>query len=630
MESNDSTRTMKDSKTRRQDLDFQPGDVLLGRFEFVKKLGEGAIGKVLLFNDNLTDEKVALKTVPYVMVGDTAEEERMKHEFKIMRHLSHPGIVTVRDLVHDDFHWFIVMDYEAGETLKDYLKKHPKPSRAFSLEVIRRMAEALDFAHERNTVHRDVKPANVIIDMKNGRLKSLKLMDFGLSSHVEATLNSLGMNGSTDGTPAYMAPELYTQSDDTRPSASVDLYALGTVAYEMLNGARPFLAGNTIALGYQIVHTSVAEIEGLPDYMNDALQKALAKKPEDRFTTCMALAEALATVPRTVVELSSKNVEPPSKDIECKPVAPLQKRPVIMKNSSPRPPIAKTSSVKAVDEKSTIIDMAFNEKIDKVMGGGAATVIREAGKNLTKVCNELMATEKSNLVLMLPAGVKLELVHVEMGMFMMGRELSYGPHPVTLTRDYWLGKFPVTQIQWKAVMGSNPSFFKMGDYYPVESVSWEDAMAFCRKLTEIGRWNGSLPRGWRCMLPTEAQWEYAASGGSLSQGYRFSGGNDVDEVAWYKGNANDSTHAVGRKKANELGLHDMSGNIWEWCNDWYGKYPMGAVTDPKGPLSGSNRVLRGGARGTYAGGCGSTSRNSSAPSNRNFRFGFRIALVSAQ
>ena len=248
----------------------------------------------------------------------------------------------------------------------------------------------------------------------------------------------------------------------------------------------------------------------------------------------------------------------------------------------------------------------------------------------------------------LAGGFSLEMMKVKAGSFVMGgRENDARPHKVTLTRDYWIGKFEVTQGQWRAVMGNNPASFQQGDNYPVEQVSWDEAREFCRKLNSL--FAGILPKGYHFDLPTEAQWEYAARGGNMSRNYKYSGGNDADKVAWYyensgSGRLEDSswsveklgsngckTHPVGQKAANELGIHDMSGNVFEWCRDWYG-FCGDAAEDPIGPASGTLRVYRGGNWMRDAGYCLNTSRGGIDPGDRGRgnALGFRPALVPEQ
>ena len=175
----------------------------------------------------------------------------------------------------------------------------------------------------------------------------------------------------------------------------------------------------------------------------------------------------------------------------------------------------------------------------------------------------------------------------------------------------------MTQALWTAVMGNNPSRFK-GDNLPVEQVLWEDCQTF------IGKLNGLTGKSFR--LPTEAEWEYAARGGKRSNHTQYSGSSNIDDVAWYSGNSGSKTHPVKTKKPNEFGLYDMSGNVNEWCQDWYGSYSSNAQTNPTGPDSGSRRVHRGGSWNDYERYCRSSFRFSDSPGLRYGNLGFRLAL----
>ena len=221
--------------------------------------------------------------------------------------------------------------------------------------------------------------------------------------------------------------------------------------------------------------------------------------------------------------------------------------------------------------------------------------------------------------------VTFEMIPVEGGTFTMGATAEQGgeadddekpTHQVTLS-SYAIGKHEVTQALWQAVMGNNPSQFK-GDNLPVERVSWDDCQEFISKLNSI------TGRSFR--LPTEAEWEFAARGGKKSKGYKYSGSNNLDEVAWYDGNSGNQTHPVGTKKPNELGIYDMSGNVWEWCADWYDNYSSSPSTDPTGPSSGSFRMSRGGSWNVDAWYCRVSYRNRSRPGGWSLRVW--ISLVS--
>ena len=220
--------------------------------------------------------------------------------------------------------------------------------------------------------------------------------------------------------------------------------------------------------------------------------------------------------------------------------------------------------------------------------------------------------------------VTFTMVRVEGGTFQMGATNEQGSdagddekpaHQVTLS-PYYIGETEVTQALWEAVMGSNPSNFK-GSNRPVEQVSWDDCQEFIQKLNQ--------KTGKKFRLPTEAEWEYAARGGNKSQGYKYSGSNKLKKVAWFDDNSSSQTHDVKTKQANELGLYDMSGNVWEWVQDWKGEYPSSAQSNPIGPSSGSLRVIRGGCWFFPASICRVSSRFNDYPNNGYSR-GLRLAL----
>ena len=223
-------------------------------------------------------------------------------------------------------------------------------------------------------------------------------------------------------------------------------------------------------------------------------------------------------------------------------------------------------------------------------------------------------------------GISIDMVRVEAGTFTMGatremkkpRKDEKPVHQVTLTNDYYIGKYEVTQALWQAVMGYNPSNFK-GDDLPVEKVNWNDCQEFISKLNNI--------TGKKFRLPTEAEWEYAARGGNKCRGYQYSGSNNISDVAWYTDNSENKTHPVGLKHPNELGIYDMSGNVWEWCQDWRDKYNKFSQTNPLGAIGGA-RVSRGGCWFFSADYCRSSFRGGDNPNNRLMDLGFRLALSS--
>ena len=217
-------------------------------------------------------------------------------------------------------------------------------------------------------------------------------------------------------------------------------------------------------------------------------------------------------------------------------------------------------------------------------------------------------------------GVSFKMVDVQGGTFQMGKSADGNDatpvHSVTLS-SYSIGETEVTQALWKAVMGSNPST-KQGDNLPVEQVSWYDCQTFITKLNQL--------TGKTFRLPTEAEWEFAAKGGTKSQGYTYSGSNTVDDVAWCWNNSSEKKHEVAAKSPNELGIYDMSGNVWEWCQDWYDDYSSSSQTNPTGPSSGYTRVYRGGSWDSDATRCRAAFRRYSTPTFTRYDIGLRLAL----
>ena len=217
-----------------------------------------------------------------------------------------------------------------------------------------------------------------------------------------------------------------------------------------------------------------------------------------------------------------------------------------------------------------------------------------------------------------------QMIYVQGGSFVMGSNNDGDDakplHRVTLS-NFYIGKYEVSQAQWIAVMGNNPSSFQDCDNCPVEQVSWYDVQDFIQKL------NQKTGKNYR--LPTEAEWEYAARGGNKGNGYPYSGSSDINSVGWYSDNSNGKTEPVGEKQANELGIYDMTGNVWEWCSDWYSDsyYKKSPAVNPQGPPSGPGRLRRGGGRGDAARACRVAYRVLSAPGFRSSSIGFRLVLA---
>lgn len=231
--------------------------------------------------------------------------------------------------------------------------------------------------------------------------------------------------------------------------------------------------------------------------------------------------------------------------------------------------------------------------------------------------HEPAASEKIEITV---NGVSFNMVKVSGGTFFMGDAKGDSDekpvHRVTVS-DYYIGETEVTQDLWTAVMGSNPSHWR-GGKLPVENVSWEDVQSFIQQL------NDQTNKNFR--LPTEAEWEFAAKGGNASKGYQYSGSNNIDNVAWYYSNSKNKTHEVATKQPNELGIYDMSGNVWEWCQDYYGLYTQDEQLNPTGPASGTRCVKHGGGWNNLAISCRPANRENFSTAFTCNYLGFRLVL----
>ena len=266
-----------------------------------------------------------------------------------------------------------------------------------------------------------------------------------------------------------------------------------------------------------------------------------------------------------------------------------------------------------------------DSKIVNILEGQTATIAGVLTTNTSSSVASGTSSSGNTITIPVKNGISIDMVRVEAGTFTMGAtaemkdpfDWEKPTHQVTLTNDYYIGKYEVTQALWQAVMGNNPSYFKGGNL-PVEQVSWDDCQEFLSKLNSI--------TGKKFRLPTEAEWEYAARGGKKSRGYQYSGSNNLSDVAWYDRKSNNKTHAVGTKQSNELGIYNMSGNVCEWCQDLFEEYSSSSQVNPTGANSGSHRVFRGGSWNGYARYCRSSYRNSISPDGRGYDFGLRLVL----
>ena len=561
-----------------------------GRYVVERVLGQGGFGITYLCQHTGLGKQVAIKefffaqfcerqgdtshvTVPTVGNRELVEKFRrkfVKEARLIAGKLSQaPSVVNVSDVFDENGTSYYVMDYIEGRSLAEVLKKHGRLGEAEAVSIIEQVGKALAYVHSCGINHLDIKPANIMMSRATGRAV---LIDFGVAKQYDATTGEATTTTPVGRTPGYAPLEQYSLSGVSSFTPQSDIYALGATLYKLVTGDTP------------------PEATAMP-------KDAVLPYPDD----------ISAPVRRAITAAMQTHKEDRPARVEDF----LQ-----LLHSQPKP---KPSPKPKPDDDTTDIDDELKPKEpEQPRRKWLPWVVGVAVAAIAFVVVMLIPRTDPDYVLNNPP----EMVYVEGGTFTMGATSEQGDsnekpaHSVTLD-GYYIGKYEVTQKLWKAVMGSNPSDFK-GDNLPVENVSWDDVQEFLRKL------NAMTGKNYR--LPTEAEWEFAAHGGNSSRGYKYSGSNSVGSVAWYNGNSGDRTHAVGTKSPNELGIYDMSGNVEEWCLDWYGSYSSSPQRNPKGPNSGSNRVYRGGSWFYYDGSCRVSNRSGDASDCCRKDIGFRLAM----
>ena len=616
---------------------LSPGDVV-GNYTIKGKLGQGGFASVYHATENLIGKDRALKVLPMIS-RDYVKNILLEFESR----------ERIRDIDHIIKAWQPQQAVHAGQdvviypmeladmTFRQWLSQHrnqPEVIMGQGMELFKQACRGVEAIHNAGLTHLDIKPENILLvkdTASKGHLVA-KIADFGLARGVGMeTLSALedGM-----GTPAYMAPEqiMAARWKDVGPEA--DIYALGMILYEMIDGDLPYSGTpKQIKEKKRDKDIDIAALKQDTPTARTAM-KSISRNPGKR----------PASVSEFIAQLEGKGTksDPPAEKTKRTEEAPKP-----TKAAKPAPPET-VEEAKQQTLEVTITSQPEGAKlyVDKALAGTTpARLHLVMGAHTLKLVKGSITIEETILVAMgsptefafeledtstfteTTDNLNLEMILVEGGSFTMGATPEQEPdadsrekpaHKVTLS-DYYVGKYPVTQKQWQAVIGENPSSFK-GNDRPVESVSWDDAQQFLFKL------NKRTGKNYR--LPTEAEWEYAARGGKESRGYRYSGSDNLSDVGWFSDNSGSETQPVGCKKANELGIHDMSGNVWEWCNDWYDDsyYKTSPERNPQGPSSGSDRVRRGGSWYDDARRCRVADRDYFSPGIRNLNLGFRLVL----
>ena len=551
-----------------------------GKYKIISELGQGGFGITYLAEQTMLDRKVAVKeffmkefcernidTSRVTLGTESSRETVTRFREKFLKEAR-----NIAKLDHPNIVRILDIFEENGTAyyVMDYIEGEPLSEmvkRRGAIPETEAMRYILKAAEALEYIHgRNMNHLDIkpANIMINGKDESV-LIDFGLSKQYDAG----GQQTST--TPVgisegYAPMEQYKKGGVGEFSPQTDIYALGATFFKLLTGKTPPSASDVYEDGVPLEELRAKGVSPKAIY---AICNAMKSRKKERTQSASLFIAGL---------------------------------------KGTMPPIPKPAPIQEDDEE---------------------TVVNVANKG------SVTSEDKTFTV----GGVTFKMIYVEGGTFTMGTTSEQESdankdekpaHQVTLS-GYYIGETVVTQALWKAVMGkrkkyfglidvdNNPSSFK-GENRPVELVNWNDCQEFIEKLNAL--------TGGNFRLPTEAEWEYAARGGSKSRGYKYSGSNNIDDVAWYRDNSDKMTHEVGTKSSNELGIYDMSGNVWEWCSDWYGRYSSNAQTNPKGPDSGSDRVVRGGGGvwGGYAKCCRSSYRKGQDPYFSTGFTGFRLCL----
>jgi formylglycine-generating enzyme required for sulfatase activity len=640
-------------------------------------IAKGGFAEVYLAFDRNLNKKVAIKR----FVKDAGTAGSVIKEIQKSIDFNHPNIIRYFNCFTQEYKDHLgrtiteeygVMEYANAGNLGDIIKGDRKLSEEQFKQIVLGILDGLQYLHSRQPalIHRDLKPSNILLHEENGQLIP-KICDFGISKELQGTVSQTGT--AALGTIDYMAPE---QINGSAPSPATDLWAVGCMVYEYFVGQSPFgkatQGASAQQVYYKVLNGQIDKnaMQQIPEPFRALVKQCLVVDREKRVKSAVEGKEILLgdgkkpdggsfIIPPKVLKAimvtaavllftgaawwiwpsaqeersSSEETMESETLIENAPV--VQEKPVGLAPSSD---IWQQEEKQGVEEETQRLaeERASLEKqrqdLEKQKQQDAT-----AEKQRQKQSAAQQQQASSSLLTPIQKLIN-DMVSIPGESFDMGCspgddmcwDWESPRHWVTLSA-FKMGKFEVTQAQWRAVMGtsaslSDPSYFKNCDNCPVEQVSWNDIVnEFILKLNRM--------TGMNFRLPTEAEWEYAARGGATTRFY--TGGCLSTHQANYDGNYpasgcssgtyREKTLPVGSFSPNGYGLHDMHGNVWEWCSDWYGTYSSGNQTNPKGPSTGASRVFRGGGWGRSARRCRVSDRYGSTPADRHSDLGFRLA-----
>ena len=641
----------------------------MGKYLIETKLGAGGMGQVFKAQHAGMGRTVAIKVIHTKNRLDTQAIQRFDREVKAAARLIHPNVITVFDADHENGLHYMVMEYCEGKDLAALISQQGTLGLKDAVDYITQAARGLQYAHEQGVIHRDIKPGNLLVN----KSKKVKVVDMGLarlqSLNEEEKVPMLTATNAIMGTFDFMSPEqgLSTRQADARS----DIYSLGASLYFLLTG-KVMYEGET-AFAKLIAHREkpVPKLKltrpDIPDALETIYQKMVAKNVEDRYQTISEIIIDLASLiiaeePDTINHTPSVNIKKSELRFTFKPAELGLTKVIKGKETSKQEPfkfsykhltyISGTLSVLIIviwlflPEKKKHVNPIQNripEITETRMNPQKSTSLKKAVSDIASIdfkkenlflvapFSEAKAKEVQNSLakklgvavetkIPLGNGVDLEMVLIPPGKFMMGssltesnREINELLHEVIISKPFYLGKYEVTQEQWVSIISKNPSA-NLGPKLPVENISWNNCQEFITKLNK--KTDG------RFLLPSEAEWEFSCRAGTVSNFY-FGNKIQPEDANFLESNIGKTSIATNYKP-NAFGLHNMHGNLWEWCSDWYGDYIVDDIIDPLGPKTGDRRVLRGGSYGLPAYKHSSAMRGFKDPNLHNEFGGIRL------
>jgi formylglycine-generating enzyme required for sulfatase activity len=638
----------------------------LGKYEIIEELGRGGFATVYKARDPGLNRSVALKVLHPYWSNDAGLAARFRREAQAAARLHHPNIVSVHEAGEAAGQLYIAMAYLPGQTLRELLSAEGALPLERALPILTQIADALDYAHEQGAVHRDVKPANVIVE-ERGRKVQATLLDFGLVKAIEGSM-ALTSQGTLLGSPEYMAPEQADPEHASEVGPAADRYALGIVTYHMLTGRVPF-PGNTPATLNAHEHKPVPPPRSfrpdLPEPVAAVLLKMLAKAPGDRYPSACAFVEDLerawqasqrtaqlaSLYARLQAAVEGKNwagalelggqiqaIDPTYRDVSAVMVRARRQLPRSRGLTAPRHVPRWAWAAVGAAGVAVLFGLAYLGLGS--LGAGLLSrptaTIPPTGTTIALPTATPAETSTARPTPTPAAGATqtrsadgMAMVYVPAGTFPMGSadsdpdaEYEEKPqHQVTLDA-FWIDRTEVTNAQYarcvaagacqKSTLADDARF--NGADYPVVGVAWQAAADYCR-------WAGGR-------LPSEAEWEYAARGpegrlypwGDTFDGSKVSATGNVDG---YEYAAPVGSFPGG---ASWVGALDMAGNVYEWANNWYDEYSSEPQVNPSGSAGGQTRVLRGGGWYDTSGSLRAAYRHGYSPDDPMDAFGFRCVV----